>query len=53
MFTLRKEQAPIFKHAFDKGEFVILNDRRFWHSAQSLEAVNDDLAYMDVFVLTA
>lgn len=48
-----KEQAPIFKHAFDKGEFVILNDKRFWHSAQQLEAVNDDLAYMDVFVLTA
>jgi hypothetical protein len=48
-----KEQAPIFKHAFDSGEFVILNDKRFWHSAQNLEAVNDDLAYMDVFVLTA
>lgn len=48
-----KDQAPIFKHAFDKGEFVVLNDKRFWHSAASLKAVNDDLAYMDVFVLTA
>jgi hypothetical protein len=48
-----KEQPPIFKHAFDKGEFVVLNDKRFWHSAASLKAVNDDLAYMDVFVLTA
>lgn len=48
-----KEQQPIFKHAFDKGEFVVLNDKRFWHSAQSLAAVNDELAYMDVFVLTA
>ncbi|MEH6444892.1 MAG: 2OG-Fe dioxygenase family protein [Oceanospirillaceae bacterium] len=48
-----KEQAPIFKHAFDNGEFVVLNDKRFWHSAASLQAVNDNLAYMDVFVLTA
>ena len=48
-----KQQPPIFKHAFDQGEFVILNDRRFWHSAKALQAVNDELAYMDVFVLTA
>lgn len=48
-----KEQAPIFKHAFDHGEFVVLNDKRFWHSAAALQAVNDDAAHMDVFVLTA
>ena len=48
-----REQAPIMKHAFDKGEFVVLNDRRFWHSAAALQAANDDPAYMDVFVLTA
>ena len=48
-----KAQAPIFKHAFDHGEFVVINDKRFWHSAAALQAVNDDAAYMDVFVLTA
>ncbi|NQZ31626.1 MAG: 2OG-Fe dioxygenase family protein [Oceanospirillaceae bacterium] len=48
-----KEQAPIFKHAFNRGEFLVLNDKRFWHSAAALQAVNDDAAYMDVFVLTA
>ncbi len=48
-----QDQAPIFKHAFDNGEFVVLNDKRFWHSAAALQAVNDELAYMDVFVLTA
>lgn len=48
-----KHQAPFFKHQFDNGEFVVLNDKKFWHSAQSLKAANDDTAYMDVFVLTA
>ncbi|MGB1236947.1 MAG: 2OG-Fe dioxygenase family protein [Pseudomonadales bacterium] len=48
-----KEQAPIFKHSFDKGEFVVLNDKRFWHSAGELVAQEDDKAFMDVIVLTA
>jgi len=47
-----KEQAPIFKHAFDKGEFVVLNDERFWHSAGALKALDKNEAYMDLFVLT-
>ncbi len=48
-----KESAPFVSHAFDKGEFVVLNDARFWHSANAIEAANDDNAHMDVFVLTA
>lgn len=48
-----KEQAPIFKHEFDQGEFVVLNDKRFWHSAGNLIANDSDAAYMDVIVLTA
>ena len=48
-----KEADPFVSHAFDKGEFVVLNDQRFWHSAAAIEAANDDDAHMDVFVLTA
>ncbi|WP_432474609.1 2OG-Fe dioxygenase family protein [Amphritea sp. HPY] len=48
-----KEAAPFVSHTFDKGEFVVLNDQRFWHSAAALEAANDANAHMDVFVLTA
>ncbi|MBY4676972.1 2OG-Fe dioxygenase family protein [Marinobacterium arenosum] len=48
-----KESSPFVSHAFDKGEFVVLNDRRFWHSANAIEPANDSDAHMDVFVLTA
>ncbi len=48
-----KDSAPFISHTFDKGEFVVLNDQRFWHSATGLEATCDEDAYMDVFVLTA
>jgi len=48
-----KESDPFVSHAFDNGEFVVLNDSRFWHSANPIEAANDSNAHMDVFVLTA
>lgn len=49
----RRDARPFVSHAFDQGEFVVLNDQRFWHSAAAMEAANDDEAYMDLFVLTA
>lgn len=48
-----KDSAPFISHTFDNGEFVVLNDQRFWHSATGLEATQDEDAYMDAFVLTA
>ncbi len=48
-----REAQPFVSHTFDHGEFVVLNDERFWHSAGPMEASNDDDAYMDLFVLTA
>ncbi|KAA9133526.1 2OG-Fe dioxygenase family protein [Marinihelvus fidelis] len=48
-----RDEAPFVSHPFDHGEFVVLNDKRFWHSAGAMEAANDDDAYMDLFVLTA
>lgn len=48
-----KDADPFVSHAFDNGEFVVLNDDRFWHSAAAIEAANDADAHMDVFVLTA
>lgn len=48
-----QDASPFVSHAFDKGEFVVLNDARFWHSANAIEAANDGDAHMDVFVLTA
>ncbi|WCN10301.1 2OG-Fe dioxygenase family protein [Marinomonas mediterranea] len=48
------ENSPAFiSHAFDHGEFVILNDKKFFHSAKAIEPSDGDLGYMDVFVLTA
>jgi hypothetical protein len=48
------ENSPaLISHDFDKGEFVILNDRKFFHSAQPIKPLDGDLGYMDIFVLTA
>lgn len=50
---LDKNSPALMSHDFDKGEFVVLNDRKFFHSAQPITPTNDDQGYMDIFVLTA
>lgn len=50
---LDKKSPALISHDFDKGEFVVLNDRRFFHSAQPIKPVDGDKGYMDIFVLTA
>ncbi|NTS76600.1 2OG-Fe dioxygenase family protein [Catenovulum sp. SM1970] len=48
-----RDSAPIMQYAFDHGEFVVLNDRRFYHGAAEITATEEGDAHMDVFVLTA
>jgi hypothetical protein len=50
---LDNNSPALISHDFDKGEFVVLNDRKFFHSAQPIKPANGDQGYMDVFVLTA
>ncbi len=50
---LGKNSPALISHDFDKGEFVVLNDRKFFHSAQPIQPINGDQGYMDIFVLTA
>jgi hypothetical protein len=50
---LEKESEPFISHKFDHGEFVVLNDKRFWHSAAKILPEEGHEGYMDVFVLTA
>lgn len=48
------ETSPaMMKHPLNNGEFVVLNDRRFFHYAAPIEPINGELGYMDAFVLTA
>lgn len=49
----QKHAAPFIKHKFDQGEFVVLNDKHFWHSAEDIRSAGPGSANMDVFVLTA
>jgi len=49
----QKQAKPFIKHKFDHGEFVVLNDERYWHSAEDIHATDSGSAYMDLFVLTA
>ena len=49
----QKKAEPFIKHKFDQGEFVVLNDERYWHSAEDIQATDSGSAYMDLFVLTA
>lgn len=44
---------PFLSHKFDRGEFVVLNDRRFFHSATEIETIHGMHGHLDVFVLTA
>lgn len=49
-----KESKAFIDHQFDSGEFIVLNDRRFWHSASSIVPEDGlDEGHLDVFVLTA
>lgn len=50
---LNENSPAMISHSFDHGEFVVLNDRKFFHSAQPIQPVDGDLGYMDIFVLTA
>lgn len=49
----QKHAEPFIKHKFDQGEFVVLNDKHFWHSAEDIRSAGPGSANMDVFVLTA
>ncbi|NLQ16889.1 2OG-Fe dioxygenase family protein [Marinomonas sp. M1K-6] len=48
-----KHSPALISHDFDKGEFVVLNDRKFFHSAQPIQPIDGEQGYMDIFVLTA
>lgn len=50
---LGKNSPALISHDFDRGEFVVLNDRKFYHSAQPIKPLHDAQGYMDIFVLTA
>ncbi len=50
---LDKKSPAMISHDFDQGEFVVLNDRKFFHSAHPIKPVDGDFGYMDLFVLTA
>ncbi|WP_137170160.1 2OG-Fe dioxygenase family protein [Marinomonas sp. FW-1] len=50
---LTENSPALMSHNFDHGEFVVLNDRKFFHSAQAIKPINGELGYMDIFVLTA
>lgn len=48
------ESSPaMMKHPLNNGEFVVLNDRRFYHYASPIKPIDGELGYMDAFVLTA
>ncbi|MEL0637165.1 MULTISPECIES: 2OG-Fe dioxygenase family protein [Marinomonas] len=48
-----KNSPAIISHDFDQGEFVVLNDRKFFHSAYPIKPVDGEFGYMDTFILTA
>ncbi|WP_421850129.1 2OG-Fe dioxygenase family protein [Marinomonas sp.] len=50
---LGKNSPALISHDFDKGEFVVLNDHKFFHSAQPIKPVDGVQGHMDIFVLTA
>lgn len=43
----------IVKAPLDHGEFVVINDRKFYHYASPIEPSDGRHGYMDAFVLTA
>ena len=48
-----KNSDAFVNHCFDNGEFVVINDQRFFHSADPIVPINAGSGFMDVFVLTA
>lgn len=42
---------PMLDYRFKNGEFMVLNDAQFWHSANEATAT-DETGYLDLFVLT-
>jgi len=48
-----KHNKPFIQYSFDHGEFIVLNDQRFWHSATDIVAEDQQHGSMDVFILTA
>lgn len=50
---LNKTSSAFVTHSFDHGEFLVLNDRRFFHSAAPIVPLNQTVGYMDLFVLIA
>ncbi|WP_417553055.1 2OG-Fe dioxygenase family protein [Marinomonas fungiae] len=50
---LHENAKAMMKHPLNNGEFVVLNDRRFFHYASPIKPIDGELGYMDAFVLTA
>lgn len=48
-----RDEDPFFRLAMDQGRFAVINDRQFWHNASPMNRSGEDLAYWDIFVLTA
>jgi len=47
-------EHPFFSQRLEPGDFVIIDDRKLWHSAKTIAPVNkEDPAHMDAFILTA
>jgi hypothetical protein len=46
-----KESDAFMQYTFDAGEFIVLNDQRFWHSGTDIIASEKHDAIMDAFIL--
>ncbi|SJM67087.1 2OG-Fe dioxygenase family protein [Psychrobacter piechaudii] len=46
-----QDSKPMLDHLFKEGEFLVLNDALFWHSANEVQA-NQETGYFDMFVIT-
>ncbi|WP_288774661.1 2OG-Fe dioxygenase family protein [Psychrobacter sanguinis] len=46
-----QDGKPMLNHLFKDGEFLVLNDALFWHSANDVQA-NEETGYFDMFVMT-
>lgn len=45
--------APIFAKELQPGEFVLVNDRRLYHSTSGIQPLGTGEGTRDVFVMTA
>ncbi|MFD1383241.1 2OG-Fe dioxygenase family protein [Rhodanobacter aciditrophus] len=48
-----EQSDAIVKAPLDHGEFVVINDRQFFHYASPITPLDGERGYMDAFVLTA